>query len=329
MTMRIPLSALLSLWLITPTIAHHSVAAYDRTTLHEIEGTLVDVRWRNPHVTFIVRVSDANGSVEDWELQAGAVYPHQRAGLSGDMFSVGDAVRVAGWRSTQTPRLMIVSNMLVPSGQEALFYDVSRPRWSNNAVGGSWKGDLVENSSRGLFRIWSVADFGAYQDVARNLVFRQTAAAQAMTPETSPLDPCVPQGMPGTMMTPLPIEFIDRGDRIELQLATFGVRRTIHLTRPDNLEEIPLSDLGVSVGRWIGDRLEVRTTRVGWPYLDDEGKPQSDNVEILERFTLIDDGSRLDFRQTVIDPEMLIQPMTTGLIYADIGETVIEPVDCG
>ncbi len=57
MTTRTLLSALLSMVLVTPTLAHHSVAGYDRTTLHEIEGTLVDVRWRNPHVTFIVRVS--------------------------------------------------------------------------------------------------------------------------------------------------------------------------------------------------------------------------------------------------------------------------------
>ena len=322
------LSTLVSLVLITPTLAHHSVSAYDRSTLHEIEGTLVGVRWRNPHVAFTVRVSDPSGSVQDWELEAGAVYPHERAGLSGDLFSVGDGVRVAGWRSTQRPRLMIVTNMLLPSGQEALFYDVSRARWSDDSVGGQWLSETVEGSSRGLFRIWSVEDFGAYQEVARGLVIRQTAAAEANTPDTSPLDPCVAQGMPGTMMTPLPIEFIDRGDHIELQLATFNVLRTIHLTPPENLAEIPLSDLGFSVGRWVGDTLEVRTTRVGWPYIDDEGKPQTENVEILERFSLIDNGNRLDYRQTVSDPESLLEPMSTGLEYVDIGETTIEPVSC-
>ena len=54
------------------------------------------------------------------------------------------------------------------------------------------------------------------------------------------------------------------------------------LTQP----RIPLSDLGYSAGRWVGDTLEVRTTRVGWPYVDDDGRPQSTNVEILERFAL-------------------------------------------
>ena len=29
--------------------------------------------------------------------------------------------------------------------------------------------------------------------------------------------------------------------------------------------------------------LEVRTTRVSWPYFDDNGTPQTDKVELLER----------------------------------------------
>lgn len=328
MTVKAFLSTLISLALLTPVLAHHSVAEYDRSTLQEIEGALVDVRWRNPHVTFTVRVSEPGGADQHWELQAGAVYPHERAGLSGQMFSSGDRVRVAGWPSTQRPNFMIVTNMLLPNGQEVLFYPASRIRWSGDPVGGNWLSETVEGNPRGLYRIWSVADFGEYQDVARGLVIRQTDAARANTPDTSPLDPCAAQGMPSAMMTPLPMQFIDQGDHIELHLAAFGVLRRIHLTAPENLEEIPLSDLGYSVGRWVGDVLEVNTTRVSWPYIDDEGKPQTENVEILERFSLIDGGNRLDYRQTVTDPESLLEPMSTGLAYADIGETAIEPLYC-
>ena len=326
--MKLFFSTLISLMVVLPATAHHSVAAYDRTTLHEIEGTLVGVRWRNPHVTFTVRVPAANGEAEDWTLEAGAVYPHERAGLSGDLFAVGDSVRVAGWRSTQRPQLMIVSNMLLPSGQEALFYAASRVRWSDDSVGGNWLTETVERNQRGMFRVWSVADFGAYQDTARGLVIRQTAEAEANTPNVSPLDPCSAQGMPSTMVTPLPIEFIDRGDYLDLHLTSFDVLRKIHMTPPENPDEIPFSDLGLSVGRWVDDTLEVRTTRVSWPYLDDEGKPQTEDVEIFESFSLVDNGNRLDYRQTVTDPAALVEPMTTGLEFADIGETSIEPLFC-
>ena len=85
-------------------------------------------------------------------------------------------------------------------------------------------------------------------------------------PSVFELDICQPQGMPAIMQNPLPIEFIDKGAIIELRLNTFGVLRTIHMSDEPRTEAIPLSDLGYSVGRRVGDTLEVRTTRVGWPY---------------------------------------------------------------
>ena len=30
--------------------AHHASVEYDRSMLHEIEGELISVRWRNPHL---------------------------------------------------------------------------------------------------------------------------------------------------------------------------------------------------------------------------------------------------------------------------------------
>ncbi len=53
--------------------AHHSTAEYGRIVVHELQGERVNARWSNPHVTFTVRVSDANGEVGDWELSTGAV----------------------------------------------------------------------------------------------------------------------------------------------------------------------------------------------------------------------------------------------------------------
>ena len=98
-------------------------------------------------------------------------------------------------------------------------------------------------------------------------------------------DPCRPQGMPGTMLNPLPMRFVDRGDHIDYKLTTFGVLRRIQMTaRPDG-DSIPRADLGYSAGRWVGRHFEVRTTRVGWPYVDDDGRPQSQNVETIERFS--------------------------------------------
>ena len=96
--------------------------------------------------------------------------------------------------------------------------------------------------------------------------------------------------------------------------------------RPDPAA-IPLSDLGYSAGRWVGGTLEVRTTRVGWPYVDDDGRPQSTNVEILERFELAADGSRMTYVQTVTDTISLAEPLTVSWDLIAAGDT-IEPVNC-
>ena len=142
------------------------------------------------------------------------------------------------------------------------------------------------------------------------------------------LDPCVPQGMPSIMQNPLPVEFIDNGDKINLRLTSFGVLRTIHMDGESSRDSIPVSNLGYSVGRRRGDTLEVRTTRVGWPYYDDIGTPQTESVEIMERFSLADGKSRLMYSQTVTDPQSYLEPLTTSWNWVDIGEDNVAVTGC-
>ena len=54
----------------------------------------------------------------------------------------------------------------------------------------------------------------------------------------------------------------------------------------------------------------METTRLNWPYLNRSGIPLSEDVRILERFTLSDDQARLDYRMTVIDPVNFTEPAT-------------------
>lgn len=104
------------------------------------------------------------------------------------------------------------------------------------------------------------------------------------------------------MLNPLPMGFVDRGDRIDLQHTSFSVTRTIHMANQRDPEGVAPSDLGYSVGRWVGDTLEIRTTRIGWPYIDDDGRPQSENVEVIEQFALLSDGSLLRYTRRWLTP---------------------------
>jgi hypothetical protein len=164
--------------------------------------------------------------------------------------------------------------------------------------------------------------------MAQSIDVKLTPAAQAKMTTPPRIDVCRPQGMPALMLNPLPMAFVDRGDHIDLQLTSFGVVRRIDMTaRPDALVTAPLSDLGYSTGQWVEGTLEVRTTRVGWPYVDDDGRPQSANVAILERFSPAADGSRLTYTQTVTDSISFLEPLSVSWDLVDAGDA-IDPVGC-
>ena len=308
--------------------AHHSFADYDRGEVRELEGELVDVRWRNPHVVFTVQVVEPNGEVTDWQLETGAFYLLERRGLEEAMFPVNERVRAAGSASVTRAGRMQVSNMLLPSGEEVVFGGGGSPRWADASAGSGWNSDIVDRRHLGLFRVWSIEGLGTYGPAVQSMS-AQFAASTWVEPSTEPgPDPCLPMGMPPAMISPLPVEFVDRGDTIELRLTGFGNMRSIELAPVDDPEAVPLSDLGYSTGRWTGQTLEVRTTRIGWPWLDDAGRPQSERVEIQEEFALLDDGDRLRYTQTIVDPESLTQPVTVTWDWIDIGEESLGSVQC-
>ena len=326
--MKIAIAILGSLVICAQGWAHHSFADYDRNEVRELEGELLQVRWRNPHVTFAVRVVEPNGEAMDWELETGAVYLLARAGLTEAMFPVNEDVRVAGWPSTMRPGWMQITNMLLPAGEEVVFNAGSGTRWTGETVGAGWAAEIVDRRDRGLFRVWSLANMGTYGRANRAMGEQLAAATRVESPAAPDLDPCLPMGMPAAMISPLPVEFVDRGDSIELRLTGFGNVRNIVLSGEVDGDAVPLSDLGYSTGQWVGQTLEVRTTRVGWPYVDDAGTTQTENVEITEEFSLIDDGNRLRYTQTVTDPESFTVPLTVSWDWIDIGEERLNPVTC-
>ena len=91
----------------------------------------------------------------------------------------------------------------------------------------------------------------------------------------------------------------------------------------------PATPLGYSVGRWDGDALVVRTTRISWPYLDPYGRiPQSEAVVVDERFSVDPSTDQLVYELTATDPATLTEPVTMRAVYDWHPELVVEPFEC-
>jgi Family of unknown function (DUF6152) len=80
-----------------PAWAHHSFSAQFETDKEfTVTGTMTKVDWTNPHIYFWVDAKDDDGKVTTWDFEGLPPGMLQRAGLTRDMFKVGEVVTVTG-----------------------------------------------------------------------------------------------------------------------------------------------------------------------------------------------------------------------------------------
>jgi len=297
--------------------AHHSRAEFARGTMHEIEGEVVEVVWRNPHVRLRVDVRSVDGSAEIWELEAGDAGTQARRGLTADYINVGDRVRAAGLMSDRRDNLLTLEYVLLASGTELVFRD-GESRWSNDYIGGSRAQTaptpVADTIGEGLFRVWFRMAGTPYEVLEQPpLTAAALAAWQAYDPlRDDPVLDCVLPGMPRviTMAGSRPIAFEQRGADILLISENYNLERLIHMDADADLNEIEFTPLGYSRGHWEGDTLIVTTTRISWPFFELPplyGVPQSEEMEVVERFTI--DGERLVYDFRAYDPVNFTAPI--------------------
>ena len=315
-------------------LGHHSNAEYDSSVVQELQGEVLSVSWRNPHVQLTLRTENTDGTAVIWELQAQDVNSLGRRGLDGSLINVGDTVRVAGSASTRRANAMSISNVLLPNGTEISIRGNPEPRWSTERIG--FERTTVEEAlaaageGQGFFRVWMNAGPGGLP-AQLPLTAAARAARTAWDPANDPTMQCIASGMPAAMRIspPHPIDFIEQEDNIVLRLELFDIVRTIHMDAEADAAEQPPTALGYSVGHWEGSTLVVRTTRINWPYFDHIGTiSQSDAVEMNERFTVSDDGNRLVYDLTVSDPATFTQPVSGRWTLVWRPDLVVEPYQC-
>ena len=203
-------------------LGHHSNAEYDRSVVTELQGEVVNVSWRNPHIRLTLRTEDADGTAPIWTLEAQDVNSLGRRGLDGSLINVGDIVRVAGNPSTLQANLMSVSNALLPDGTEISIRGNPEPRWSTEERIGFEQTTAEEalaaaGEGRGLFRVW-MSDGPGGLPAQLPLTAAARAARTAWDPANDPTMQCIASGMPAAMRVspPHPIDLTEQGDKVML-----------------------------------------------------------------------------------------------------------------
>lgn len=311
--------------------AHHSIAVtFNLDEIVEVQGEVTRILWRNPHVRLNVRTVDEDGRAADWWMEAGAVSRLARWGVAEGTVATGDMVRLAGFPSRRRANELFGLNLLLPDGREIMMDHRSSPRWRDDAIGGQRLSAGAASASLGFFRVWT-SDGQSYDIGTDDFPLTDSARAtrDAFNPvQNNPLYGCLPKGMPTIMQQPFPMEFVDNGDEIHLRIEEYDLLRVIHMDGAADSSDPP-TILGDSVGRWEGETLVVTTTSIGWPYSFGQiGIPQSDRAELVERFTVVDDGARLRYEVTSTDPATYIEPLTLTKHYLWVPGLEIRLYEC-
>ena len=318
--------------------AHHSTLGfYDPDEIIDIEGIVKSVSMRNPHIHFVVEVTNASGETVDWAIETSALSGLRSRGLDRAFMTPGDRIRVAGEAARRDQPAMWAKNLLLEDGSEVVMALRAEPYFTAERTGfleavySETDEREARESADGIFRVWSTV----LEDPSRRLLFNGvyplTAAAAAVQAEFDPvadsLLACWKKGMPHLMVSPLPMEFVWRGDDIVMRFEEDDAERLIHMSErivPPETHSL----LGHSTGHWDRDDLVVETVSIDSPRFDGLGTPQSTELETVERFSLNETQDRLEYRLTVTDPNTFARPVEIARYWIWRPEITVKPWDC-
>ena len=297
-------------------VAHHSRVEFNRGEMYEFEGVVVDIAWRSPHVMISVREQTADGP-KDWILEGPGAGTLVHEGLLDGHVDIGDQVWAAGQRSNRRDDWLRLAGIMASDGPELVF--AGSARWSDNFIGGEVEAAepahaAASDEPDGMFRVW-VWRGGTPYDIPEMppLNADGLAAYQAYDPlQDDPALVCDLPGMPRVMTIAgsRPFEMMRDGESIRIHSMNYNQIRTIHMDTDVDPSTVEASKLGFSRGRWEGETLVVETNRINYPFFDIPpwwGVPQTEDIEIVERFTL--EGETLVYDFWAFDPNTFAEPL--------------------
>ncbi|MDH3420139.1 MAG: DUF6152 family protein [Gammaproteobacteria bacterium] len=328
---------MLALMAIAPAIAHHSDAGIDMDSTIEIDGTVTEFHWRNPHVYFMVEAPNERGEPVEWSIQMGSTITTARTGWSRDYLTPGDPVvvrlhpaisgRPYGILESIDKGEDALPTLVAPGSSETL---VPPPDGTAQAesLAGVWFAD------RARIRQYP-GGFDGYFNAELQLTPAGAAAKAAYDPLSAdnPEAQCIGRPTPAMIVSsqlyPIRVEINEAEQTVTLRTEFWDETRTVYMDGRGHPDDGERSISGHSIGRWEGGTLVVDTRNFAdhrSPY--QIGVPSGALKHVVERYTLSEDRTRVFVEFTLEDPEFIAEPLTHSreLLYAP--QMTLQPFEC-
>jgi len=305
----------------TPALAHHSRSNFDLDSTVEVEGTVTEFAWNNPHAFAVVEGKKGDGPVEKWTFELNSTPVLTRFGWTPGTLKQGDHVVARGNPDRNPDRRFIYANLFIKNGQEIWAW--GGPQLTSPPKPSAEQLAAKSTDFTGVWRVQFKGDVLGRNRPDTQLVntLPVTAKGQAeldhFDPDKNPEWDCSPQTMPQILGYPYPFEITrPNADTLVIRYEVNELVRTVHMNMKAHPADVAASPLGHSIGRIENGELVIETakfTNVRWG--NGTGVDSSGEKTTVERYALGADGRSLTLHFTMTDPEYLSKPVTDEQHY--------------
>ncbi len=303
--------------------SHHSASAFDLDQELEFEGTVVQYRWRNPHVYIVVK--DENDV--EWTVESDAIAVLSRSNWSRDSFEIGDRVSVrANPDRNTTKKHALLLSITGPNGVSMA--SMKRTGESNvpsvpataSSLAGIWTSDRTQTRSlRRAFNNHPLTEKGQLAKAEFEVSMNPTAECVAF-----------PTPFIMAMNSVYLIEVELRENEILLRSEFYNATRTIYMDGRKHPQNGDRTNQGHSIGWWDEGTLVIDTAQFAdhRSPVPSTGVPSGSEKQMVERLTLSEDGSQVVVSILMSDLEYLAEPIATDLVWSYAPNLAMDTVDC-
>jgi len=299
--------------------AHHGFAVhYDAADQVRIEGTVHEVKMRNPHSEISVLVTNDDGDEQIWicETQASSILA--RKGITGDSFPVGGRIVIEGSRARRQAHGCEIGTAYLADGTSVTM---------RSARG---RADISVNASSGrqatsVFGLWVRDSFSGVPvraDVLDNVTDAGRAANAGYGParddptrQCRPVNPVRAWAAPGQ-----PTDIRRAGERVFIQHEFMDTTRIVHMDADAQPEDRMRTEMGHSIGRVEHGVLIVETSNfdagVMLTQLKNSGLMHSRSLTLTEVFSVVPETGQLRYQWKAEDPEYWLEPVSSELLLS-------------
>ncbi len=339
----LPVAVVLAAGLSTTAWAHHSRNNFELDTVLEFQGVITEYSWRNPHTFATVAVETESGEARELLMELNSVSVMSREGWTRDTLKVGDAVTVYANPDNNPEKNLYYSNYWVlPDGRIMASAPgsapASLPRLPQRQVDAMATSEDFSGIWRAAGGRFGVGGMGmgmgggnpnpsgpslGGQGPAAGLPLTTLGRAEldAWRVEDNPWFRCISKTPPWLYSGVGAHRFTRNDDTLIIRHEINDAERVIHLGQLEHPADTEPSHLGHSIGWFEGEALVVDTAYfmpAQWGI--GSGVSSSEQKHLVERFTLTEEGRRMEIQYTIEDPVHLTEPVSlTTRLALDVG----------